>query len=178
MEPDFGADVPRHHGGDSYVIGGGARSASDKLFQHNGNGTVHISDFYASGHRQAVPRLRQLHQPLRAPRRGRQRAAAVNAKYVVGINTNWGDTATLTRVVVQSSSGIHICAEYTGVAKGSEPKYLGDGMGDGHCNFKSSASRTSRRSQTPARSVWTARHMSRRRPVHMLRVRVGAGHCT
>ncbi|WP_033368065.1 pectate lyase, partial [Dactylosporangium aurantiacum] len=32
-------------GGTSYVIGGGARSASDKVFQHNGNGTVNISGF-------------------------------------------------------------------------------------------------------------------------------------
>ncbi|WP_344127103.1 pectate lyase, partial [Luedemannella flava] len=29
------------------VIGGGAKSATDKLFQHNGNGTVNISGFYA-----------------------------------------------------------------------------------------------------------------------------------
>ena len=33
--------------GTSYVIGGGARSASDKVFQFNGRGTVNISGFYA-----------------------------------------------------------------------------------------------------------------------------------
>ncbi|WP_433066160.1 pectate lyase [Dactylosporangium sp. CS-033363] len=124
-------------GGDSYVIGGGARSASDKVFQHNGNGTVHISGFYASD-------IGKLYRGCGNCTNHYQRSVTVDnvllnkAKYVVGINTNWGDTATLSRVVVQSSSGIHICAEYQGVAKGSEPKYLGDGMGDGHCNFKSS----------------------------------------
>ncbi|GAA3305141.1 hypothetical protein GCM10020218_106160 [Dactylosporangium vinaceum] len=124
-------------GGDSYVIGGGARSATDKVFQHNGNGTVHISDFYASG-------IGKLYRGCGNCTNHYERHVVVDnvllvsTKYVVGINTNWGDTATLTRVVVQSSSGIHICAEYTGVAKGSEPKYLGDGQGDGHCNFSAS----------------------------------------
>ncbi|MGI5246748.1 pectate lyase [Dactylosporangium sp. CA-139066] len=125
------------NGGDSYVIGGGVRSASDKVFQHNGNGTVHISGVYAKT-------IGKLYRGCGNCTNHYERHVTVDnvlldsAKYVVGINTNWGDTATLTRVVVQNSSGIHICAEYTGVAKGSEPKYLGDGMGDGHCNFKSS----------------------------------------
>ena len=37
-----------------------------------------------------------------------------------------------------NGSSTHICAEYKGVAKGSEPTYLGDGQGDGHCNYSSS----------------------------------------
>nr|BFE63917.1 hypothetical protein GCM10020063_084430 [Dactylosporangium thailandense] len=124
-------------GGDSYVIGGGAKSATDKVFQHNGNGTVHISGFYASN-------IGKLYRGCGNCTNHYERHVTVDnvlldkTKYVVGINTNWGDTATLTRVTVTNSSGIHVCAEYTGVAKGSEPKYLGDGMGDGHCNFKSS----------------------------------------
>ncbi|MEU7865231.1 pectate lyase [Dactylosporangium sp. NPDC049140] len=136
---DVGEDAATFLGtnGDSYVIGGGAKSASDKVFQHNGSGTVHISNFYASD-------IGKLYRGCGNCTNHYERHVTVDnvllnkTKYVVGINTNWGDTATLSRVVVQSSSGIHICAEYTGVAKGSEPKYLGDGMGDGHCNFKSS----------------------------------------
>jgi len=34
--------------GNSYVNGGGARGASDKVFQHNGGGTVHIKNFLVS----------------------------------------------------------------------------------------------------------------------------------
>jgi pectate lyase len=34
--------------GTSYVIGGGAFFASDKIFQFNGRGTVNISGFYAN----------------------------------------------------------------------------------------------------------------------------------
>jgi len=137
---DVGEDAATFLGtsGDSYVIGGGARSASDKVFQHNGSGTVHISNFYASG-------IGKLYRGCGNCSSHYERHVTVDnvllvsAKYVVGINTNWGDTATLTRVVVQgSASSIHICAEYKGVEKGSEPTYLGDGMGDGHCNFSSS----------------------------------------
>ena len=45
---DVGEDAATFLGGtDYYVIGGGARAASDKVFQHNGPGTVHITGFYA-----------------------------------------------------------------------------------------------------------------------------------
>ncbi|KAF2429515.1 pectate lyase [Tothia fuscella] len=33
--------------GTSFIIGGGAKKASDKVMQHNGGGTVHIKDYYA-----------------------------------------------------------------------------------------------------------------------------------
>jgi hypothetical protein len=120
--------------GDSYVIGGGARSASDKVFQHNGSGTVHISGFYAQN-------IGKLYRGCGNCTNSYQRHVTVDnvlldsAKYVVGINTNWGDTATLSRIVLVNGSSTHICAEYKGVAKGSEPTYLGDGQGDGHCNY-------------------------------------------
>jgi pectate lyase len=123
--------------GDSYVIGGGAKSASDKVFQHNGSGTVHISGFYAQN-------IGKLYRACGNCTNSYQRHVTVdnvlldNASYVVGINTNWGDTATLSRIVLVNGSSTHICAEYKGVAKGSEPTYLGDGMGDGYCNFSSS----------------------------------------
>jgi hypothetical protein len=123
--------------GDSYVIGGGAKSASDKVFQHNGSGTVHISGFYAKT-------IGKLYRACGNCTKSYERHVTVDnvlldgAKYVVGINTNWGDTATLTRINLVNGSSTHICAEYTGVAKGSEPTYLGDGQGDGHCNFSSS----------------------------------------
>jgi hypothetical protein len=34
--------------GTSYVNGGGARNASDKVLQHNGGGTVAVKNFYVS----------------------------------------------------------------------------------------------------------------------------------
>lgn len=38
----------KHTSGTSYVQGGGAFGADDKIFQFNGRGTVSISDFYAN----------------------------------------------------------------------------------------------------------------------------------
>ncbi len=136
---DVGEDAATFKGtnGDSYVIGGGAMSADDKVFQHNGSGTVHISGFYAKS-------IGKLYRACGNCTNSYQRHVTVDnvildsAKYVVGININWGDTATLTRVTLINGSKTHICAEYDGVPKGSEPPYLGDGMGDGYCNFSTS----------------------------------------
>jgi pectate lyase len=123
--------------GDSYVIGGGARSASDKVFQHNGSGTVHISGFYAQT-------IGKLYRACGNCSTSHERHVTVDnvildgAKYIVGININWGDTATLSRVTLINGSKTHICAEYNGVPKGSEPTYLGDGQNDGHCFWNNS----------------------------------------
>ena len=38
----------------SYVIGGGARKAEDKIFQFNGRGTVSIKDFYAEDYGKVI----------------------------------------------------------------------------------------------------------------------------
>jgi len=136
---DVGEDAATFLGtsGDSYVIGGGARSATDKVFQHNGSGTVHISGFYAKS-------IGKLYRACGNCTNSYQRKVTVDnvlldsVKYVVGINTNWGDTATLSKIVLQNSSGVHICAEYKGAPKGSEPTYIKDGMGDAYCKFSAS----------------------------------------
>jgi hypothetical protein len=120
--------------GDSYVIGGGARSADDKVFQHNGSGTVHISGFYAQD-------IGKLYRACGNCSTSYERHVTVdnvlldNASYIVGINTNWGDTATLTNVTLTNGDDTHLCAEYQGVPKGSEPVYLGDGVDDAYCQF-------------------------------------------
>jgi hypothetical protein len=136
---DVGEDAATFKGtnGDSFVIGGGAMSASDKVFQHNGSGTVHISGFYART-------IGKLYRACGNCTTSHERHVVIDnvildsAGYVAGININWGDTATFTRITLINGTKTHICAEYTGVAKGSEPPYLGDGMGDGHCNFSAS----------------------------------------
>ena len=136
---DVGEDAATFKGtsGDSYVIGGGAKSASDKVFQHNGSGTVHISGFYAAS-------IGKLYRACGNCSSSYQRHVRVDnvlldsAKYVVGINSNWGDTATLSRITLVNGSKTHVCAKYKGVSKGSEPSYLGDGWNDGNCKVSQS----------------------------------------
>ncbi|GAA1614003.1 pectate lyase [Actinoplanes couchii] len=132
---DIGEDAATFKGtggGTSYVIGGGARSGSDKTFQHNGNGTVNISGFYLSG-------SGKLYRGCGNCTNSYQRHVKIDnvllndIDMVAGINTNWGDTATITRVTLTNSSSATVCGQYQGVAKGSEPKYLGEGWNNSNC---------------------------------------------
>ena len=122
-------------GGTSYVIGGGAKNGSDKTFQHNGNGTVNISGFYLNG-------AGKLYRGCGNCTNSYQRNVVVDnvlltgVDYVVGINTNWGDIATISRVTV--NSGAVVCGMYKGVAKGSEPSYLGEGWDTSNCKVSKS----------------------------------------
>ena len=132
---DIGEDAATFKGtggGTSYVIGGGARSGSDKTFQHNGNGTVSISGFYLSG-------SGKLYRGCGNCTTSYQRHVKIDnvllndIDMVAGINSNWGDTATITRVTVSNSSSVVVCGKYKGVAKGSEPSFLGEGWNDANC---------------------------------------------
>src|SRR3954452_4157495 len=122
-------------GGTSYVIGGGAKAGSDKTFQHNGNGTVNISGFYLNG-------AGKLYRACGNCTNSYQRNVVIDnvlltgVDTVAGINTNWGDTATITRVTV--NSGAVVCGMYKGVAKGSEPTYLGEGWNTSNCKVNKS----------------------------------------
>lgn len=122
-------------GGTSYVIGGGARSASDKVFQHNGNGTVNISGFY-------VENAGKLYRACGNCTNSYQRNVVVDniiarsTKVIAGINTNWGDTARFTRITVYGSATI--CDKYKGAPKGSEPTHIGSGADGVNCFYNAS----------------------------------------
>ena len=55
------------------IDGGGAQKASDKVFQHNGPGTMIIQQLLRAGLRQALSIVRQLHDAVRAPRAAAER---------------------------------------------------------------------------------------------------------
>ena len=122
-------------GGTSYVIGGGARSASDKTFQHNGNGTVNISGFY-------LETAGKLYRACGNCTNSFQRHVVVDniivksTSVIAGININWGDTARFTRITVYGSATI--CDKYNGVPKGSEPTHVGSGADGVNCFYSAS----------------------------------------
>jgi hypothetical protein len=137
---DVGEDAATFMGGgSSYVIGGGARAASDKIFQHNGSGTVYISGFYAENGG-------KLYRACGNCTSSYQRNVVVDnvtvksVKVVAGINTNWGDTARFTRITVldDSSQKTVICDKYRGVPKGDEPEHLGSGADGVNCLYSAS----------------------------------------
>jgi pectate lyase len=120
------------------IDGGGARSATDKVFQHNGPGTFIIKNFQASD-------IGKLYRSCGNCSKSYKRDVVVDnvtvsgvKASVVGINSNFGDTATLTRVRVVGSSGTTICQRYKGVAKGSEPTKIGSGPDSTYCLYKPS----------------------------------------
>ena len=133
---DVGEDAATFRGGTNYyVIGGGARAASDKVFQHNGPGTVHISGFYAEN-------IGKLYRACGNCSTSYQRHVVVdnvtvrNADAIAGINTNWGDTARFTRITIYGDADV--CLKYRGVSSGSEPVLIGSGADGVNCIYSPS----------------------------------------
>ncbi|KDQ22657.1 polysaccharide lyase family 3 protein [Pleurotus ostreatus PC15] len=107
------------------INGGGAFHASDKIFQHNGAGTVKINNFFASD-------FGKLYRGCGNCATSHERHVEVNnvcfkdGKEGVGINANWGDTAILSNVKTNNKpTAKNVCCAYKGVAKGSEPSKIG-----------------------------------------------------
>jgi hypothetical protein len=117
------------------VDGGGAKSGSDKVFQHNGAGTVTIRNFQVHG-------SGKLYRACGNCSTSYQRhvvmdgVTARSTKVLAGINTNWGDTARFSRITVYGSTVI--CEKYQGVPKGSEPKKIGEGADGKNCFYSPS----------------------------------------
>ncbi|PZG01734.1 pectate lyase [Micromonospora deserti] len=133
---DVGEDAATFRGGSNYyVIGGGARRASDKVFQHNGSGTVHISGFYAED-------IGKLYRACGNCSTSHQRHTVIdnvtvrNADAVAGINVNWGDTARFTRITIYGDADV--CQKWEGAPKGEEPTLIGTGADGVHCIYRES----------------------------------------
>lgn len=137
---DVGEDAATFLGGTTYTVdGGGARSASDKVFQHNGPGTVYIRNF-------RVESSGKLYRACGNCSTSYQRhvvmdnVTATTTKVLAGINTNWGDTARFTRITILNdpSHNTRICVKYKGVPKGSEPTEIGEGADGVNCIYSAS----------------------------------------
>ncbi|MGW6129165.1 pectate lyase [Cellulomonas sp. NPDC055163] len=107
------------------VTGGGAKGASDKVFQHNGPGTFVITGGFQ------VTDFGKLYRSCGNCSKQYARTVKVDGvqvttpgKALVGINSNLGDKATLRNVTIvgDSSRKISICDEYKGVTSGEPSK--------------------------------------------------------
>ncbi|KAK1932229.1 putative pectate lyase D [Phytophthora citrophthora] len=121
----------------STVTGGGARSADDKVIQHNGYGTVKIDGFYGED-------ISKLYRSC-GTCGDRPKKVEVSNVYIVNpdnavvtVNKNWGDEATLSNIWVKSAGDkVKICQWSEGNADG-EPKMLGDGPSPPLCQYSES----------------------------------------
>jgi hypothetical protein len=59
---------------------------------------------------------------------------AKSVKWLVGINTNYNDTATLTHITICGGSTV-ICEKYTGNDTGDEPPSIGSGPDSKNCLY-------------------------------------------
>nr|AFR36913.1 pectate lyase [Colletotrichum lindemuthianum] len=106
-------------GDQTWIIGGGAYKASDKIVQHNGCGTVNIIDFYANDYGKLY---RSCGNCSSQCKRNVYGTTAYNGGEIVGINSNYGDTATLKNVCTDAKVS---CQMYNGCAGGCEPTKSG-----------------------------------------------------
>ncbi|RYP58034.1 hypothetical protein DL769_009148 [Monosporascus sp. CRB-8-3] len=108
-------------GQESWIVGGGAYHASDKIVQHNGCGTVNIINFYAQDYGKVYRSCGNCSSQCKRNVYV-EGTTARDGGEVVGINLNYGDTATLRNVCTDAD---HPCVFYDGCAGGCEPKKVG-----------------------------------------------------
>jgi hypothetical protein len=122
------------------VVGGGAKKADDKVFQHNGGGTLTIENFQVAefgklyrscGNCDTQYKRHVVIDNVRATSPG---------KVLAGINSNYGDTATFSGVTIVGDSGrkITICERFQGNSTGAEPGKLGSGPDGTYCRYSAS----------------------------------------
>ncbi|KAF2113994.1 polysaccharide lyase family 3 protein, partial [Lophiotrema nucula] len=116
----------KQESGVSYVIGGGAKGAEDKVVQHNGGGTVNIQGFYVSD-------FGKLYRSCGNCDTMYERHVVIDGivadggtATLVGINSNYGDTATITNSCVTNTK--NICEEFEGNDTGDEPTEISSGI--------------------------------------------------
>ncbi len=64
--------------------------------------------------------------------------ATGKAKALVGINTNFGDTAKLSGITVVGSPSLKVCDKFKGNNTGAEPTELGSGADGVNCIYSDS----------------------------------------
>jgi len=134
---DVGEDAATLEGSSSTqtmtVECGGAKKATDKIFQHNGAGTMIIHNFFADT-------FGKLYRSCGNCSSQYERHAkfdtitATGGSEIAGVNENYGDTAEFLNIFVNGSPTI--CERYTGNNTGAEPPSKGTGADGVHCIYK------------------------------------------
>ncbi|MBV7696362.1 pectate lyase [Streptomyces sp. TRM70350] len=136
---DVGEDAATFRGGTGatyHVIGGGAKKAADKVFQHNGGGTVNISNF-------AVQEFKTLYRSCGDCSTQYTRKVNLNSievtgtgstARIVGINTNRNDVATLRKITILNDASRKVipCQKY------NNNSAVGTGPDSRNCLYSSS----------------------------------------
>jgi pectate lyase len=123
------------------IENGGAQKASDKVFQHNGPGTMIIRNFCVQDFgkvyrscgncRTQYARNVRLQNLMVVPSSG--------SDGLVGVNSNYNDTATFSAITIRAATNsLTICQRYTGNNTGAEPTSSGSGADGTVCKYSAS----------------------------------------
>ncbi|MFJ6086682.1 pectate lyase [Streptomyces sp. NPDC092369] len=141
---DVGEDAATFLGSSSSnvytVSGGGAKEASDKVFQFNGAGTLNVSNFAAQTFGTFVRSCGNCKTQYKRTINLNTIEATYKGSKLVGINTNYGDSATLKKITIvgDSSKKIIPCQKYIGNNTGAEPTANGTGPDSTYCKYATS----------------------------------------
>ncbi|CAM1501231.1 Fc.00g103930.m01.CDS01 [Cosmosporella sp. VM-42] len=116
--------------GTSYVNGGGAFKASDKILQFNGRGTLHVKDFYANDYGKLVRSCGNCKDNGGPRNIIIENSVAVDGGVLCGINTNYGDTCKISNTCQDDGKS---CDRFTGNSNGDEPTKIGSGPDGKYC---------------------------------------------
>jgi len=140
---DVGEDAATFRGSSASqtmtVDGGGAAHASDKVFQHNGAGTLTIKNFCAQD-------IGKLYRSCGNCSTQYERHLVVQnvvvtppAKTLAGVNTNYNDSATFAQITIKGKTdSVDVCDRYTGNDSGDEPPKTGSGPDGKACKYAAS----------------------------------------
>ncbi|QRW24158.1 pectate lyase [Rhizoctonia solani] len=113
----------RQSSGTSTITGGGAKSASDKVVQHNGGGLVKIDSYcvqdFGKLYRSCGNCGTQVKRQVQI-----SNIIARNGKLLAGVNSNFGDVATIETKTNSYTSLTSVCDTFQGNNKGDEPTTL------------------------------------------------------
>ncbi|MGC0210055.1 pectate lyase [Streptomyces levis] len=120
------------------VIGGGARNADDKVLQFNGAGTLNVSGFQVENAGKLVRSCGNCKTQYKRTIVLNDIDVTAPMNSIVGVNANYGDTATLSRIRIHGDGKkkIKTCVRFEGNDTGKEPKELKPAGPDGKtCTF-------------------------------------------
>ncbi|MDG9720981.1 pectate lyase [Streptomyces sp. DH24] len=141
---DVGEDAATFRGSSSSnvytVTGGGAKEASDKVFQFNGAGTLNVSNFAVKNFGTFIRSCGNCSTQYKRTINLNTVEVAWKGSRIVGINTNYGDSATLRNITIVGDSDRKIvpCQKYIGNDDGDEPTQNGSGPDGTYCKYSSS----------------------------------------
>ncbi|KAG8684536.1 hypothetical protein FRC09_015328 [Ceratobasidium sp. 395] len=127
--------------GTSNIKGGGAKNADDKVIQHNGgarrlgaSGTVNIDSYcvqnFGKLYRSCGNCSTQYKRTVNI-----SNVIASSGKVLAGVNSNYGDVATIQTSTNKYTSVKSICDTFEGNNSGKEPKTLTTNTPNANCKF-------------------------------------------